>query len=188
MLSLGKLTQLAQMDQSSLRGEDAQRELEGKSSCPHHSPEQRVLMDVPSIAIDDTLDVVRTQESLAALFSERLSGSESRLSVYEQGRAIAERIAPALHDRPMLAERLASACGSLFAGHVLSTEDLIDVLSLKENVNEQAGDFGMALDVLVRAKDLPEARRRSALAGIWRRVYIQDEYVPSSDVHNGPLR
>lgn len=126
-------------------------------------------------AVDDQLDVVRTQESLAALFFAQLSGSEARSAPVEQGRAIASRIAPALHDRPALAEELASSCACLFEGRVLPTEGLIDVLSLKENVNEQASDFGTALDVLVRAKDLPEARRRSALASIWRRVYIQDE-------------
>ena len=79
------------------------------------------------------------------------------------------------HDRPAFSNELAGFCGRLFEGRILSTEDLVDVLTLKENVNEQAGDFGSALDILVRAKDVPEARRRTALASIWRRVYIQDE-------------
>lgn len=118
---------------------------------------------------------MRTQESLSALFASRLSGSEARLPPNEQGAAISSRIAPALHDRPAFSNELAGFCGRLFEGRILSTEDLVDVLTLKENVNEQAGDFGSALDILVRAKDVPEARRRTALASIWRRVYIQDE-------------
>lgn len=120
---------------------------------------------------------MRTQEALSALFASRLSGSEARLPPSEQGAAISSRIAPALHDRPAFSNELAGFCGRLFEGRILSTEDLVDVLTLKENVNEQAGDFGSALDILVRAKDVPEARRRTALASIWRRVYIQDESV-----------
>lgn len=40
----------------------------------------------------------------------------------------------------------------LFQGAALKPEELIDLLTLKENVNEQSGDFASALDVLVRAK------------------------------------
>lgn len=118
---------------------------------------------------------MRTQETLASVFASRLSGSEARLSPSEQGAAISARIAPALHDRSSFSTLLSDLCGRLLAGQVLRTEDLVDVLTLKENVNEQAGDFGAALDILIRAKDVPEARRRTALANVWRRVYIQDE-------------
>ncbi|GAA5989361.1 hypothetical protein JCM10908_001278 [Rhodotorula pacifica] len=155
ILSLEKLTQLAQIDRTTLETETVQRALE---------------------AVDDDLDIVRTQENLSALFASRLSGSESRLPPQEQGAAISSRIAPALHDRPTFSDQLAGFCGRLFEGRVLQTEDLVDVLTLKENVNEQAGDFGSALDILVRDKDVPEARRRIALTNIWRRVYIQDDW------------
>ncbi|GAA5875605.1 hypothetical protein JCM3774_006115 [Rhodotorula dairenensis] len=155
ILSLEKLTQLAQVDRSTLETETVQRALE---------------------AIDDNLDIVRTQESLASAFASRLSGSEARLSPGEQGAAISSRIAPALHDRPTLSSMLSRLCGRLLEGQVLRTEDLVDVLTLKENVNEQAGDFGSALDILVRAKEVPDARRRIALANVWRRVYIQDDW------------
>ncbi|KWU46470.1 methyltransferase type 11 [Rhodotorula sp. JG-1b] len=155
ILSLEKLTQLAQVDRTTIETETMQRALE---------------------AVDDSLDIVRTQEALSALFASRLSGSEARLPPSEQGAAISSRIAPSLHDRPAFSNELAGFCARLFEGRILSTEDLVDVLTLKENVNEQAGDFGSALDILVRAKDVPEARRRTALASIWRRVYIQDDW------------
>lgn len=136
-------------------------------------------------AIDDNLDLVNTQDGLLALFESLLSGTEARLSAAEQGEVIAARVAPALEDRPALAQvrtlppvrlrissltRLASVLGAqhlaklavrLFKGQALSAEDLIDLLTLKHNAGDQAGDFAAALDVLVRAK----VRRDSQAAG-----------------------
>ncbi|BGP37735.1 hypothetical protein JCM10449v2_001657 [Rhodotorula kratochvilovae] len=155
MLSLSKLAQVAQVDTRTLEDMAVQQTLE---------------------TLDDNLDLVNTQEGLKTLFESLLSGSEARLAPSEQGEVIAARVAPALEDRPALAQHLAKLGGRLFEDQTLTAEDLIDLLSLKENVGEQANDFAAALDVLVRAKDLPAERRQVALESIWRRVYIQDDW------------
>ncbi|KAJ8295400.1 Nucleoporin nup132 [Rhodotorula toruloides] len=155
MVSLSKLAQVAQLDQQALEGEDVQRALE---------------------AVDDNLDLVNTQQNLSTFFSSLLSGTEMRMPSTEQGEVVAARIAPALTDRPALSQQLANLCTRVFADESISPEDLIDILSLKENNNEHASDFAASLDVLLRAKDLPDARRRVALENVWRRVYIQDDW------------
>ncbi|GAA5922516.1 hypothetical protein JCM3775_005758 [Rhodotorula graminis] len=155
MLSLSKLAQVAQVDTQSIEEVHVQQTLE---------------------TLDDNLDLVNTQDGLLALFESLLSGQDVRLSPAERGEVIAARVAPGLEDRPALAQHLATLVGKLFEERTLSAEDLIDLLTLKENVGEQAGDFAAALDVIVRAKDLPAERRQVALESIWRRVFIQDDW------------
>ncbi|GAA5979128.1 hypothetical protein JCM11641_008435 [Rhodosporidiobolus odoratus] len=155
MLSLSKLTRLASIDRDVLTSEPLQRALE---------------------TVDDALDLVNSQSGLQTLFASRLSGGEIGMAAEEEGEAVVERVAPALGDRPAFAQQYAKLAGSLFAGRSLTAEDLIDLFALKENVGEQSNDFATALDVLVRAKDLPAARKKVALENIWRRVYIQDDW------------
>ncbi|BGO89520.1 hypothetical protein NBRC10512_003981 [Rhodotorula toruloides] len=121
-------------------------------------------------------DIVNTQQNLSTFFSSLLSGTEMRMPSTEQGEVVAARIAPALTDRPGLAQQLANLCTRAFANESISPEDLIDILSLKENNNKHASDVAAALDVLLRAKDLPDARSRVALESLWRRVYIQNDW------------
>ncbi|GAA5863802.1 hypothetical protein JCM1840_005771 [Sporobolomyces johnsonii] len=155
MLSLGKLTQIAQVTRQTLETEPVQRAIE---------------------VVDDSLDLVTSQQGLRDVFTSLLSGSESRSSPTQQGEAIVERVAPALKDRPAFEQLFAKLSARLFEGRALSAEDLIDLYTLKENVKEQSADFAAALEVLVRAKDLPQARKQIALESIWRRVYTQDDW------------
>ncbi|GAA5919787.1 hypothetical protein JCM1841_005860 [Sporobolomyces salmonicolor] len=155
MLSLGKLTQIAQVTRETLETEPVQRAIE---------------------VVDDNLDLVTSQQALRDVFASLLSGSESRLSPTQRGEAIVERAAPALKKRPAFEQLFAKLSARLFEGQALSAEDIIDLYTLKENVQEQAADFAAALEVLVRAKDLPQARKQIALESIWRRVYTQDDW------------
>lgn len=61
-------------------------------------------------------------------------------------------MAPSLHNRPAFAQLYAKFTKQLLQGQVLSAEDLIDLMTLKENVGEQSGDFGAAVEILVRSK------------------------------------
>ncbi len=93
---------------------------------------------------------------------------------------------------------------TLLQGKVLSLEDAVDVLSLKDN-EETPEAFAIALKLLIQAhvspaqiqrmgiltswlQQLPDARRASAFRSVWRRVYLHDEYVfkfafvPISDI------
>jgi nuclear pore complex protein Nup133 len=87
----------------------------------------------------------------------------------------------------------------LLQGKALSTEDMADVLTLKDN-SGSVENYAIALHLLARVKvisnskssltylitlqDLPEARRISACQACWRRVYLHDECEPL--VHRNP--
>ena len=65
----------------------------------------------------------------------------------------------------------------LLQGKALSDEELVDLLSLKDN-DESLDDFYVALHILTKAKDLPESRQLHAFRSVWRRIYLHDECVP----------
>lgn len=65
----------------------------------------------------------------------------------------------------------------LLQGKALSDEELVDLLSLKDN-DETLDDFYAALQILAKAKGLPESRQLHAFRSVWRRIYLHDEYVP----------
>ncbi|KAK4053848.1 hypothetical protein OIV83_001504 [Microbotryomycetes sp. JL201] len=155
MLSLGKLAHVAQANQRTLAGEPMQRAIE---------------------AIDDKLDLVNTQEGLRDVLTAVLSGPESRSPLDQQAAAITARVARSLSDRPAQTNLFNNILADLLRGSALSPEDLIDLLSLKDNTGEQSTDYAAALEVLVRAQTLPEARRQMTLRAIWRRVYLHDDW------------
>lgn len=85
----------------------------------------------------------------------------------------------------------------LLGGRTLSPEELVDLLTLKENDGDQVSSFNSALEVLIRAKvsfvlivvlgsiltdtnapahqEIPAARHTITLQNIWRRIYLRDE-------------
>ncbi|ORY72608.1 methyltransferase type 11 [Leucosporidium creatinivorum] len=155
MLSLGKLSQVAQSSKETLFTEGVQRAIE---------------------VVDDKLDLVNSQVELKENFNDILSGSENRLSLEEKSEIIAARVAPILADRPAFAQLYARLVNQLLQGQSLSPEDHIDLLTLKENVGDQSGDFASALEILQRAKEIPDARRQIMVQAIWRRVYLRDDW------------
>ena len=64
----------------------------------------------------------------------------------------------------------------LLQGKALSDEELVDLLSLKDN-DETLDDFYTALQILAKTKGLPESRQLNAFRSVWRRIYLHDEYV-----------
>ncbi len=156
MLSLGKLSQVAQATHQTLDSPAVQKAIEG---------------------VDDALDLVNTQRDVELQLRAFLSATELRQSPEQQAALVAARAAPALASQPAFALLFATLVGRLLSGVSLSAEDLVDVLTLKENgeASESEGDFAAALEVLVRAKNVPEARREIALQSVWRRVHLADE-------------
>jgi hypothetical protein len=61
-------------------------------------------------------------------------------------------------------------------GKALSDEELVDLLSLKDN-DETLDDFYAALHILAKTKGLPESRQLHAFRSVWRRIYLHDECV-----------
>ena len=65
----------------------------------------------------------------------------------------------------------------LLSGAVLSTEDLIDLLTLKDNAsNEEKNDYTYALDIVARDTETPRGRLQVSLSTIWRRIYLRDDW------------
>ena len=111
--------------------------------------------------------------------------------VLGKGKAIDKYLAEntsVVRPRSVLAEHLDQLARKLQAGHALDIEDLVDVLTLKDNRGESAGDPVVALGRLVGDRvsvlmpggnnsyqSLPEGRKQVALISTWRRVYIRDE-------------
>jgi hypothetical protein len=75
---------------------------------------------------------------------------------------------------------------------VLSSEDLIDLLTLQDPSESASENFTTALEVFIRTKvslarqavgactharlqDLPEARSTACLSSLWLRLYLSDE-------------
>jgi hypothetical protein len=71
---------------------------------PISSPSLSAADHMGFAVVDDNLDLVNSQEGLASMFVEALSGGESRLSLEEQGEVIASRVAPSLNSRPAFAQ------------------------------------------------------------------------------------
>ena len=65
---------------------------------------------------------------------------------------------------------------NLLIGQALSAEDLVDLLTLKDNFYDQVTDYASAIDVCVRAKEIPDKRAHSSLKSVWRRVYLRDDW------------
>ncbi|KIM49090.1 hypothetical protein M413DRAFT_95576 [Hebeloma cylindrosporum] len=63
----------------------------------------------------------------------------------------------------------------LLQGKALSTEDLVDILTLKDN-KASIEDYSTSIHLLLSTTDLPEARKYSALRTVWRRVYLHDDW------------
>jgi len=70
-------------------------------------------------------------------------------------------------------------------GRALEVEDLVDVLTVKDNSGDTK-PFTRALTLLNHAQ-LPEARQRLALHNLWRRILMHDEYVAGSATFEGQV-
>lgn len=76
----------------------------------------------------------------------------------------------------VLLQLTASLFEALLTGRALGTEDLADLLSVKDNESdEQVNDFAHAVDLLARDTATPQARIALAVRTVWRRVYLRDE-------------
>ncbi|KAG7451103.1 uncharacterized protein BT62DRAFT_882814 [Guyanagaster necrorhizus] len=152
MLSIGKLSHLAH-EQETL------------------APSDEDISD----AFHDGLDFVSVHESLLEEFNAVLETLKGRQSLDSQTDAIIKQKASRLSDRPALTRVFKDLVRNVLQGKVLSIEDAVDTLSLKDN-NETLGDFAMALHLLAGVQNVPHARKTSAFRTVWRRIYIHDDW------------
>ncbi|KAG6814378.1 hypothetical protein H0H92_010964 [Tricholoma furcatifolium] len=153
MLSIGKLSHLAQLHESKTATID------------------NAVLD----AFHDDLDFVSVHETLLQEFRSALDGVRGRQTLDNQIDTIVKATAAGLQEKPALRDIFKDLVRGLLQGRALCIEDAVDVLTLKDN-NSNVEDFATALHLLARVQNLPEARAASAFRTVWRRVYIHDDW------------
>ncbi|KAH9465346.1 hypothetical protein Pst134EA_013234 [Puccinia striiformis f. sp. tritici] len=158
MLSLGKLCQVAQIDEAG------------------QIDQEKILQDIE--VVDDRLDILQAQLKLSDLCKSILDSQPqySLLSLDQQIEVLRQHLAPNLVDRPAFGQLFDRYVRQIIAGDALKIEDLIEFYGLKANLEEQVEDFVIALDVFSRAKDIVPGRAQLALKSVWRRIYIHEDW------------
>lgn len=140
---------------------------------------------------DDHLDLIAVQDSLAALWDNAVGGLPDELPAAGTAEAgelageIVDAVATRLGEYPAYRQHYMDLVQKLLLEtKYLGSEDLIDLLTLKDTPENQLEDFGTAVKVLVRAKDAPEQRLEAALRSIWRRAVIRDDWLALSETNN----
>ncbi|KIL69792.1 hypothetical protein M378DRAFT_69338 [Amanita muscaria Koide BX008] len=154
MLSVGKLSYLEQTFDDSERAEDG-------------------ILD----AFHNGLDFISVHETLLQGLKTALSSLRGRQSLDHQVDVIIKVKAPSLLEQKAFLQNFKDDVRQLLQGKVLSTEDMVDIMTLKDNTNS-VEDYSIALNLLTRTqrKNIPEARRESAFRTVWRRVYVHDDW------------
>jgi len=152
ILSIGKLSQIAQMQN-------------------HDVQTEKSVLD----AFDDGLDTVAVQEDLLQQFKAIKPPTRAKQSFEAQVENILKVKATRLASRPAHSYIFKQLLRLLLQGKALSDEDLVDLLSLKDN-DETLDDFYAALHILTKTKGLPESRQLNAFRSVWRRIYLHDDW------------
>ncbi|GBE81938.1 hypothetical protein SCP_0403120 [Sparassis crispa] len=152
MLSIGKLSHLAQ-------------------SQADATPVDQSLLDAFHVG----LDFVDVHETLVDDLKSALATVRNRQSLEMQVETITNVKASQLDERRSLQNVFKQFVRQLLQGKALSPEDIADLLSLKDNLYS-VEDYATALQLLSRAKGMPEARRFAAFKSVWRRIYIHDDW------------
>ncbi|OJA08151.1 hypothetical protein AZE42_03589 [Rhizopogon vesiculosus] len=154
MLSVGKLAHLAQVQES---GEVDEAALD---------------------AFHDSLDFISVQEKLLEEFQETFSSlrGKQKQSLDGQVDALIRAKATRLKEegRKGLLGILKIFVRQVLQGKVLSVEDAVDVLTLKDD--EGVENFATALHLLAHTEDIPDARRISSFRRVWCRIYNRDDW------------
>ncbi|KAF8136731.1 hypothetical protein EV363DRAFT_1395817 [Boletus edulis] len=155
MLSLGKLSQLANMQEASTLDEK--------------------MLD----AFHDGLDFISVQEKLLADFQGVVSSmrGKQKNSLDAQVDAVLSAKAKMLKEsgRKGLIAMLKNHVRDILQGKVLNVEGVVDVLTLKDNA-DSTDEYATALHLLARAEDTPDIRRLSSFRRAWCRVYYHDDW------------
>ncbi|KAL4077069.1 hypothetical protein V8B97DRAFT_1378901 [Scleroderma yunnanense] len=155
MLSLGKLAQFAHLQEGGSLDEG--------------------LLD----GFHDGLDFVAVQEKLFKEFQNALASMRGKQKQSQDAqvettlRARASRLKES--DKKGLVLVFKNDVRQILQGKMLSVEDVVDVVTLKDN-GESLEDYATALQLLLRAEDIPDVRRLSAFRRVWCRVYNHDDW------------
>ncbi|KAH8833666.1 Non-repetitive/WGA-negative nucleoporin C-terminal-domain-containing protein [Flagelloscypha sp. PMI_526] len=121
------------------------------------------------------LDMVSVHEELLDQFSAALDNTHNRISVEARLDALVGSANAGLSERPCQAGLFKDMLRRLLDGNALSDEDLLDVLTLKNNSNTRH-NFETALSLVYDGILVPESRLESTKRTIWRRLFIHDDW------------
>ncbi|WFD43788.1 hypothetical protein MPSI1_002452 [Malassezia psittaci] len=169
MLSLGKLSHLAQSDN-----------LEQFVTLPSEQARLETW--------DDALDLVHVQQRLLEHWINAAHLSRSMPAEAAANRVV-QVLAPHLAQSPAARAVFVMIATQLWDSQVVRGEDLMELLSLQDanltapSTAADLSDFAIAAQVLVRIQ-LTESRRKAVLATLWRRLYLQDDWYSLSTTAN----
>ncbi|KAG6334835.1 hypothetical protein ID866_4257 [Astraeus odoratus] len=131
-------------------------------------------------AFHDGLDFIAVQEKLLKDFQTALVSmrAKQKQSLDAQVDIILRTKASRLKEseRKGLISIFKNDVRQILQGKMLPVEDLVDILTLKDN-GDKLEDYATALQLLLRAeKDVPDVRRVSAFRRVWCRVYNHDDW------------
>ncbi|KAE8227331.1 hypothetical protein CF319_g181 [Tilletia indica] len=154
MLSISKLTYAANLDEDSLALPEAQHTID---------------------TISEKMDMVATQVRLLGKLKSYLA-AESDRDVDAAVKEITMLAASRLEAYPAFATLFAQACKKLWNHQAVSSEELIDLFTLRDCADDEVGSYISALEVFIRSTDDPAARRSDYLRAIWRRIILHDDW------------
>jgi len=153
MLSLGKLSELAQ-----------------------HTAKEYKENSVGIVgAYDKGLEIVAVHERLAEELAENIAlGHLAEPDVFAA--TITEMKATRLGDSA-LADVFKTTVKHVMHGDILSIEDLVDILTLKDNERSEYKDYTTALKAFEQGEtEIPLVRAQICLEALWRRIFLHDKY------------
>ncbi|THU89518.1 hypothetical protein K435DRAFT_969042 [Dendrothele bispora CBS 962.96] len=159
ILSIGKLSHLAHLQESEQAADEG-------------------LFD----EFHDDLDFVSVHQTLSQEFNNVLGNIRGRRSLDTQLDTIVKERASRIKNTKELVHLFKNFVRELLQGKVLSAEDVVDVLTLKDNVDTPE-DYATALHLLARCQ-LPQARKTSAFRTVWRRIYLHDDWKTIGETAN----
>jgi len=153
MLSIGKLSQLAQL----------------------HEPNASIKEDVLN-AFHDGLDFISVHDALLDRFRAVLATHQGKHSHDAQADMVVRAKAKSLANRKVTLRVFKDLVRQVLQGKALGVEDIVDLLTLKDNDGEEMEDYSTALQLLDETKDLPDVRIKGAVRSVWRRIYMHDDW------------
>ncbi|KAK0554223.1 hypothetical protein OC846_000932 [Tilletia horrida] len=159
MLSISKLAYAAQLEGESL--------VEPEALAPMN-------------AISENMEMVATQVRLLAKLKTYLA-AEPEGDVGEAVREVTQLAASRLEIYPAFATLFAQACKKLWVHEAVTSEELIDLFTLRDCADDEVTSYISALDVYVRATEDPATRRKDYLRSIWRRIILRDDWALIAD-------
>ncbi|CAG8478375.1 12461_t:CDS:10, partial [Acaulospora colombiana] len=167
LLSISKLTYLAGLDsEADIQSEEVQNTIEEIAE------------------IENGFELVIAYKEIQKQFLDIIVTSNKRLvDENEQATTVADNIINGVQkSRPTLAKLFKQYVPYILQGEKISTEELIEVMTLREC--KEKDDFPFALQFTLNDETLPDDRRRALVQTIWRRIYINDRWDSISNTND----